>query len=90
MKSYTVFFLPHIFVRTKNYNGFQRAMAMMFALDHVNKEVAAGRKKIALKGHIYDTCSNDISAIATVLQAMNEVVPAAGRRSWRYHVGEIL
>lgn len=64
--------------RTKNYNGFQRAMAMKFALDAVNREVAEGKKKIALKGHIYDTCSNDISAIATVLEAIKDVVPAAG------------
>ncbi len=46
-------------------------MAMVYALDAVNEEVKAGRRKYALDGLLYDTCSNGIAAVDTVIDVMS-------------------
>ena len=65
-------------LRTKGYNGFQRAEAMIFALDVVNEEVRRGNRNVSLDGHILDSCKNDISATDALLRALREEAPVAG------------
>lgn len=63
---------------TKNYNGIQRAMAMIHGLNIVNDQVRNGNKKIALNGFLYDTCSNEISAIDSFIEGMSTHDPVSG------------
>jgi hypothetical protein len=49
----------------------QRAMSMIYALDFVNAEVKAKKRKYALDGILYDSCSNGIAAVDTVIKVMN-------------------
>eukprot|EP00095_Tigriopus_kingsejongensis_P012388 snap_masked-scaffold1132_size60346-processed-gene-0.1 protein:Tk12388 transcript:snap_masked-scaffold1132_size60346-processed-gene-0.1-mRNA-1 annotation:"GI14041" len=67
----------HTILTTKNYNGIQRAMAMIHALNIVNEEVKNGTKRVALNGYLYDTCSNEISAIDSLLEAMGNHDPVS-------------
>ena len=60
-------------LRTKGYNGFQRAEAMIFALDLINNEVRQGRRKVALDGHILDSCKNDISSTVSNDKSVSRV-----------------
>ena len=68
-------------LRTKGYNGFQRAEAMIFALDLINEEVRRGRRKVALDGHILDSCKNDISSTDALLRALREEAPVSGNKT---------
>ncbi|XP_059089524.1 metabotropic glutamate receptor 2-like [Tigriopus californicus] len=63
---------------TKNYNGIQRAMAMIHGLNIVNDQVKRGEKTIALNGFLYDTCSNEISAIDSFIEGMGNHDPVSG------------
>ena len=65
-------------LRTKGYNGFQRAEAMIFALDVINEDVRRGNRNVSLDGHILDSCKNDISATDALLRALREEAPVAG------------
>ncbi len=51
---------------------------MAFAINLVNDEVRARRRRVPLDGYILDSCSNGVSAIDTTLQAMSKAAPVAG------------
>lgn len=61
-----------------NYKGVQRAMAMIHGLNLVNDQVRNGNKTIALNGFLYDTCSNEISAIDSFIEGMGSHEPVSG------------
>ncbi|XP_059088654.1 metabotropic glutamate receptor 2-like [Tigriopus californicus] len=63
---------------SNNYNGIQRAMAMIHGLNIVNDQVERGEKTIALNGFVYDTCSNEISAIDSFIEGMGNHDPVSG------------
>uniref|UniRef100_A0A0K2T2I7 Metabotropic glutamate receptor 4like [Chrysemys picta] n=1 Tax=Lepeophtheirus salmonis TaxID=72036 RepID=A0A0K2T2I7_LEPSM len=55
----------------KNYNGLQRARAMLYALEKVNERVASGNRSVAIDAVIYSTCSNQISSVGTTAHFIN-------------------
>ena len=65
-------------LEAKAFSGFQRAEAMIYGLNKVNKEVREGKRKVALDGYILDSCINGISASASLHKAVEESEPVAG------------
>nr|AMD02824.1 metabotropic glutamate receptor [Caligus rogercresseyi] len=55
----------------KNYNGLQRARAMIYALDKINDKVRSGNRSVAIDAVIYSTCSNQISSVGTAAHFIN-------------------
>ena len=65
-------------LKAKSFSGFQRAEAMVYALNKVNLDVKNGKKKVALDGYIIDSCINGISAAAALRTAIKDTENIAG------------
>ena len=65
-------------LKAKSFSGFQRAEAMVYALNKVNLDVKNGKKKVALHGYILDSCINGISAAAALRTAIKDTANMAG------------
>lgn len=68
----------HRILTAKHFNGFQRAEAMVFALDKINAENDNNNNDLAIDGLILDTCGNSFTTAQTLLQ---EVLEDAASRS---------